>query len=170
MNLVVCLKLRFNVHHKSTNKNELIDFYSHHVNKTKKIRALRICSSKYVHEEEYIKILSNSYTTLYISYLMQKENPTKYSITIPKKTENNKTRRIILPTNSITKTLNNTLHTSNVQIINSTSKIINDIISKKVNRNKNSAPEVRVYSIRCATFKEPYIGDTSRPFKKRIYE
>ncbi len=35
------------------------------------------------------------------------------------KTKNNNTRRIILPTNSITKNPNNTLHASDIQIINS---------------------------------------------------
>ena len=57
-------ELKFSVHCKSTNKNNLINFYYHHVNKIKSgiligfyLKALRICSPEYIHEEEeeYIK-------------------------------------------------------------------------------------------------------------------
>ena len=67
-------ELKFSVHCKSMNKNDWMDFYSHHIKKIKSgiligfyLRARRICSPEYIREEEYIKILLNSYTTLYIS-------------------------------------------------------------------------------------------------------
>ena len=61
---------------------------------------------------------------------------------------------------------------SDIQIINSTGKTINDIINKKIdkNENKNPSPEAGIYSIKCATWNKPYIGETSTLLKKRIYE
>ena len=44
------------------------------------------------------------------------------------------------------------------------------MINKKVNKNIYPIPEVGVYSIRCATCNKPYIGETFRPLKKKIYE
>ena len=100
---------------------------------------------------------------------MQKEKPTKYTITIAIK------RKIIKQEESYElqtqpKNLNSKRHASDIQIINSTSKTINDIINKKVNKNKNSSPEEGAYSIRYTTYNKPYIGGTFRPLKKRIYE
>ena len=86
------------------------------------------------------------------------------------KTKNDNTRRIQLLTNSVTKNFNNTLHTSDIPIIDSTLKTTNDLISKIVNKSKNVTLEAGVSSIRCATWNEPYIGETSRSLKKRIYE
>ena len=45
-------------------------------------------------------------------------------------------------------------------------------MNKKVNKNENKipSPKIGVYSIWCATYNKPYIGEASRPLKKRIYE
>ena len=65
----------------------------------------------------------------------------------------------------------NTLHASVIQIINSTSKTINDIINKKLNKNENKNKNpTTVYLIRCAICNKSYIRETSRPLKKRINE
>ena len=50
--------------------------------------------------------------------------------------------------NSKTKNLNDTLHNSDIQIINSTTKTINNIINKNTNKN---IPKVEIYSINCTT-------------------
>ena len=86
--------------------------------------------------------------------------------------KNNNIRRIILPTNSITNYPNNALHASDIQVINSTYtiKTINDIINKKVNKNENPTPEAGVYSVKYTTCNKPYIRETSKLLKKRIYE
>ena len=62
-------KQEFKVYHKPTCKNDLIHFYSHHNNNTKRgiilgfyLRALRICSSKYLNDE-FIHI-ENSFLNL----------------------------------------------------------------------------------------------------------
>ena len=47
---------------------------------------------------------------------------------------------------------------------------MNDMINKKGNENKKPIPEAGVYSIRSPIGNKPYIGETSRPFKKRIYD
>ena len=123
-------------------------------------------------EEEYIK--NTLKLLLYPTYFIHNAKRKAYKIYNhnTNKAKNNNTRRIIKLTNTITKNLNNSLHASDIQIVNSTSKTMNDIINKKVNkdRNKNPTPETGVYSIRCASCNKSYIGETSRPFKKRIYE
>lgn len=80
--------LKLGVHRKSTKKNNLINFYSHHKNKIKSgivigfyLRALRICSPHYLHEEKYIE---NTFNLLqYPNYFIfdGKQRPIKHSKT-----------------------------------------------------------------------------------------
>ena len=62
-------KLEFKVYRKTTSKNDHIHFYSHHNNNTKRgiiigfyLRALRICSSKYLNDE--FNHIENSFLNL----------------------------------------------------------------------------------------------------------
>ena len=107
--------------------------------------------AEYIHEEkDYMK---NTFELIhYPIYFILKANEKAFKThnNNTNKTKMNNTERIILPTNSITKNLNNTLHASDIQIINNKSKTMNDIINKKVS--KKTSPEAEIYSIRCARY------------------
>ena len=81
--LMVCL-LEFKVYHKINNKNDSIHFYSNHSDKTKSsiliglfLRALRICSSKYLNKEfEHIhNFFFPNYNIQNFSFTMPNQKP-----------------------------------------------------------------------------------------------
>ena len=75
-------KLKFKVHHKSTNKNDHRDFYSHHNTKVMKglmidfkLSALMICIHQFLNDEfEYIKKFLHVASASFIFYTCQNKS------------------------------------------------------------------------------------------------
>lgn len=88
--LVLIYKIIFNtlqsLFHKSINKNDLINFYSHHDNKIKSgitmgfcLRALRMCIPQYLHDKEKCIAIHLSHSNiLIILYSSQNRRLVKY--------------------------------------------------------------------------------------------
>ena len=174
-------KLQFSVYRKPTNKDDLINFHSHHHIKIKTgiiigfyLRAFRICSPGYLQNE--LHQIENTFTSLHypshiIHHARRKAHIIYKKSTTTKNTQdiNNPTRRIILPTNNISTNLSQNNHKfQQFNIVPTTSKTIAQIITK--NTTKHTDTTAGVYKIPCAICPKAYYGETSRSLKNRIYE
>ena len=167
------------VYRKPTYKNDIIHYYSHHTARIKSgiligfyLRALRICSPEHLNNEE--KYIEEVFSTLkYPTYFIRSAKRKAYKI-FKNKTNNqidnnNLTfRRIILPTNEITKTIAKNLNKFNIEIAHQTSTSIKDIINNT--KNKLQISEACIYSIPCSGCDLEYIGQTGRCLKVRLNE
>ena len=169
-------QLLLSVYRKDTNKNDLIHYYSHHNNKIKSgiiigffLRALRICSPQHLQEE--LNYITDTFTNLQYPYhFIRRARKKAYLIHLTKNNHTTKTppnRYISLPTNQLSNMIANNLNDPTTPITTCTSTTIKNIITKPT---KSSPQEACVYAIPCSTCPKIYIGETSRPIKKRLYE
>ena len=164
--------LTFDVYRKSTNKNDLINFYSHHNLKIKRgliigffIRAIRICSPNFLDNE--IAFITQTFRKL--GYPEQIINNTKKkAFKILRKTPNASPkpykRRIILQTHEDSQTNKNF---KNYDVAYKTSRTIKQLTKTKT---KTDETEAGIYKINCKICDQCYIGESARPLKKRIQE
>ena len=169
-------KLQFSVFRKKTNKNDLLNYYSDHDTQIKRgmligffLRALRICSEKYI-ETEYNYIIETFKNLSYPEHFIRKAK--QKAIIIMKKQTSNKNenneeniRRIVLPTGNFTNLKN--ILTSSFQIIPKTSETIKKLTRPTaINTQQNNG----IYKIDCYSCDKCYIGETYRDLGKRIKE
>jgi len=177
--------LEFKVYHKPTNKNDHIHFYSHHNTKIKSglvigfyLRALRICTKKFLDEE--FEFIDNSFTQLqYPQSFIQRARKKAIKIhnrkhlpsiqTNNTPTNNYINRYIILPNNSATTIIEKNLNNLGIKTVSNSSKTIKSIINNKRN-NTQTRSNAGVYTIQCLDCNKQYIGETSRHIDQRIRE
>ena len=169
-------KLEFKVYRKPTCKKDHIHFYSHHNNDTKRgiiigfyLRALRICSSKYLNDE-FIHIensvLNLQYPKSFIYFakskalkIHNKNQSQTNAYSISDKTSSPH-RYITLPNNSSSHSITNNLNKLNIKTTSLPSKTIHELVHSCPQHNIFS--DAGVYCILCKDCKFKYIGETSR--------
>ena len=174
-------KLELKVYHKPTCENDHIHFYSHHNNNSKRgiiigfyLRALRICSSKYLNDEfihiensflnlQYPKSFKK-FSTVLIIHNKNKSQINAYSIS--DKTSSSH-RYITLPNNSSYNIASN-LNKLYIKTTSLHSKTIRELVHSSPQRNIFS--DASVYCIPCKDCKLKYIGETSRNLHVRLKE
>ena len=170
--------LQRSVFRKPTNKNDHIHFYSHHTTKIKSgliigfyLRALRICTPQHLDNEE--KYLERSFKALhYPQSFIHRARMKAHKIHNKKdtnQTNQETTKRITLPTNSITTHLSKHLNKLDFNVTLQTSTTIRSILNKP-HHNQTPPSEAGIYKVPCRQCDSFYIGETSRCLKKRIYE
>ena len=172
-------KLEFKAYHKPTCTNDHIHFFSHHNNNTKRgiiiglyLRALRICSSKFTHIENYF--LNLQYPKSFIHFAKSKalkihnKNQSQTNVyTISDKTSSPH-RYITLPNNSSSHNITNNLNKLNIKTTSLPSKTIRELVHSSPQRNVFS--DAGVYCIPCKDCKLKYIGEISRNLHVRLKE
>ena len=176
-------KLEFKVYRKTTCKNDHIHFYSHQNNNTKRgiiigfyLRALRICSSKYLNDE-FIHIensfLNLQYPKSFIHYAKSKalkihnKNQSQTNVYSISDKTSSPHRYITLPNNSSSHSITNNLNKLNIKT-SLPSKTIRELVHSSPQRNIFS--DAGVYCIPCKDCKLKYIGETSRNLHIRLKE
>ena len=171
--------LNFSVYRKTTNKDDLIHYYSHHTTKTKTgiiigfyLRALRICSPQYLQPElDYIR---NVFLKLHypFSLIDQARNQAQkiHQRTKVHKTKISHTRYITVPTNSLSLTIAENLKDPNIKIATCSSKSIKNILKSPISAPSTNDTPGCIYAIPCSKCNDVYIGETSRLLKCRIDE
>ena len=137
-------KQEFKVYHKPTCKKDHIHFYSHHKNDIKGgvikgfyLRALRICSSKYLNDE-FIDIensfLNLQYPKSFIPFakskalkIHNKNQPQTNAYSISDKTSSPH-RYVTLPNNSFSHSIKNNLNKLNIKTTSLPSKTIRELV------------------------------------------
>ena len=163
--------LHFSVYRKSTYKNDLTHYFSHHDNRTKMgivigfyIRAIRICSPEHLKEEyEYLEkcFTELKYPKHFINNARRKAEKIKTRTEI--QTETTPKKRIILPTSSDVKSIRQELaETYNITV--KTSMTIKELIRKPAKEQHTGS----IYKIPCYDCDKIYIGETSRRLPQRI--
>ena len=175
-------KLEFKVYRKPTCKNDHIHFYSHHNNNTKRgimigfyLRALRICSSKYLNDEfihfenSFLKL---QYPKSFIYFAKSKAlkihnnlklMSTQYLIKLVPSI-----RYIALPNSSSSHSITNNLNKLNIKITSLPSKTARELVHSCPQRNIFS--DAGIYCIPCKDCKLKYVGETSRNLHVRLKE
>ena len=169
-------KLEFKVYRKPTCKNDHIHFYSHPNNNTKRgiiigfyLRALRICSSRYLNDE-FIhtenSLLNLQYPKSFIYFAKSKafkihnKNQSQTNVYSISDKTTSPHRYITLPNNSPSHSITNNLNKLNIKTTSLPSKSIRELVHSIPQRNIFSDPGV--YWIPCKDCKLKYIGETSR--------
>ena len=177
-------KQEFKVYHKPTCENDHIHFYSHHNNNTKRgiiigfyLRALRICSTKYLNDE-FIPIensfLNLQYPKSFIHFAKSKaikiHSKNQPRTNAPSKSDKTSSphRFITLPKNSSTHSITNNLNKLNIKTTSLPSKKIHELVHSSPQRNIFS--DAVVYCIPCKNCKLKYIGEVSRILHVRLKE
>ena len=140
-------KLEFKVYRKPTCKNDHIHFYSHHNNNTKRgiiigfyLRAIRICSSKYLNDQ-FIHIensfLNLQYPKSFINFALKIRNKNQsqtnvYSISDKTSSPH---RYITLLNNSSSHSITNNLNKLNIKTTSLPSKTIHELVHSSPQRN-----------------------------------
>ena len=165
--------LEFSVYRKPTYKNDLLHYFSHHDKKIKRgmiigfyLRAHRICSDKYLQDE--LTHIDSIFTDLrYPRYFIQhaKTKAKKIHNTPRTRDEEPNPRYLLLPTNSQSETIQSSVHP--LKVAYRTSTTIKQIVQTK---REPTHTDAAIYKIPCHDCNEIYIGETSRPLIKRIYE
>ena len=165
--------LHFSVYRKSTYKNDLTHYFSHHDNQTKMgiligfyIRAIRICSPQHL-DDEY-KYLEKCFTELkYPKHFINKARRKAEKIkTRPEvQTEATPKKRIILSTSNEIRNIKQEL-AETYKIAVKTSMTIKELIRKPVKKEHTGS----IYKIPCHECDKVYIGETSRKLPQRIQE
>ena len=178
-------KLEVKVYRKPTCKNDYIHFYpNHHNNNTKRdiigfhLRALRICSSKYLYDE--FNQIENSFlnllhTKFFIHYAKSKalkiynKNQSRTNSHLQfYKTSSPLHRFINLLNNSSSHSIINNLNKLNIKTTSLPSKTISELVHSSPQRNIFS--DASVYCTPCMNYKLKYIGETSRNLHVRLEE
>ena len=141
------------------------------------LRALRICSSKYLNDE-FIHIensfLNLQYPKSFIHYAKSKalkihnKNQSQTNIYSISDKTNSPHRYITLPNNSSSHSITNNLNKLNIKTTSLPSKTIHELVHSSPQRNIFS--EAGVYCIPCKDCKLKYIGETSRNLHIRLKE
>ena len=150
-------------------------YYSHHINTTKRgiiigfyLRALRICSLKYLNDE--FNHIENSFLNLYPKSFIHfakskalkihnKNQPWTNAHSQPYKTSSLPHRFITLPNNSSSHSIINNLNKLNIKTTSLLSKTICKLVHSSPQCNIFS--DTSIYCIPCKNCKLKYIGETS---------
>ena len=174
--------LLFSVYRKPTHKHDFINYYSHHHTHIKTsliigayLRALRICSPQFIKQEQiHIK---DTFTSLHypLSFILNaKHKATKIHNRLKKTTSPadpvpSPPKCIFLPTNQTSSSLGTQQGQLGLRVVALTSRTLKQILNSNSCRHI-STEEACVYQIPCSKCSRCYVGETSRPIQKRIYE
>ena len=126
-------------------------------------------------EEQYIEksFRSLHYPRSFILNARRKAHNIHKNSTTPKNKENDTTtRRIVLPTHSISTQIYKNLRNLGIQVALKTSTTIKNIINHTNHKNKKNSPpsQASIYKVPCTQCNLIYIGETARPIKRRLDE
>lgn len=166
--------LKFKVYRKPTNKDDLINFYSHHNIKIKRgvligffLRALRICSPEYL-EEECSHIANTFHKLKFPSHFIKKCKKKAIQIYSTPRPPKPTVRRIILPTGQTADIVSCALKNSGLEVVTVTSQTLKDLSKHPQNFDENTT--AGVYVIPCNSCPKQYVGETSRSVQIRVKE
>jgi len=169
-------KISFSVYRKPSNKEDYINYFSNHDDRTKRgiiigffLRAYRISSIQHLNDE--ITYIINRFMRLHYprGFIINCLTKAKSIYQTPKNKRDNQTTirtSCIVPSSPAIAMIGNS-NRDNINLIKIAGKKIGEIFTKTLEKRH---PNSQVYSTKCYSCPSYYIGETHRELSKRISE